>query len=84
MRHQNPDKFQLKFSAILCLRQRLLLVQESLMFLINNHILKMVAMFKPNAKYNQRAAIIEDLRIERSATEIRFFGYPRLTVYDKI
>ncbi|EGI63023.1 hypothetical protein G5I_08607 [Acromyrmex echinatior] len=28
VRHQNPDKFQFKFSAILCLRQRLLLASE--------------------------------------------------------
>jgi len=28
VRHQNPDKFQFKFSAILCIRQRLLLASE--------------------------------------------------------
>jgi len=38
---------------------------------------------KPRAKYNRRAVIIEGLRTGRSATEIiRFFGYPRSTVYD--
>ena len=38
---------------------------------------------KPSAKYNRRAAIIEGRRAGRSATEIiRFFGYPRSTVYD--
>ncbi|EGI59506.1 hypothetical protein G5I_12335 [Acromyrmex echinatior] len=43
----------------------------------------MAAMLKPSAEYNRRVAIIEDLRSERSATEIiRFFGYTRLTVYD--
>jgi len=42
-----------------------------------------LAAMKPSAEYNQRAAIIEGLRAERSATEIiRFFGYPRSTVYD--
>jgi len=45
----------------------------------------MAAMLKPSAEYNRRAAIIEGLRVGRSATEIiRFFGYPRLTVYEKI
>jgi len=28
VRHQNPDKFQFKFSAILCLCQRLLLARK--------------------------------------------------------
>jgi len=42
----------------------------------------MVVMLKPNAEYNRKAAIIEDLHAERSATEIiQFFGS---TVYDKI
>ena len=60
-------------------------VQESLMLLVNSHILKMAAMLKPSAEYNRRAAIIEDLRAGRSATEIiRFFGYPRSTVYDVV
>ena len=50
-------------------------VRESLMLLVNSHILKIAAMLKPSAKYNRRAAIIESLRAERSATEIiRFFG----------
>jgi len=34
-------------------------------------------------EYNRRAAIIEGLRAGRSPTEIiRFFGYPRSTVYN--
>jgi len=57
-------------------------VRENLM-LLNSHILKMAAMLKPSAEYNRRAAIIEGLRAGRLATEIiRFFGYPRSTVYD--
>lgn len=36
-----------------------------------------------NAEYNRRAAIIEGLRAGRSPTDIiKFFGYPRSTVYD--
>lgn len=36
-----------------------------------------------NAEYNQRAAIMEGLRAGRSPTDIiKFFGYPRSTVYD--
>jgi len=55
------------------------------MLLVNNHILKMTAILKLSTKYNRRAMIIEDLRTGRSATEIiRFFGYPRLIVYDVI
>ncbi|KYN18724.1 hypothetical protein ALC57_08952 [Trachymyrmex cornetzi] len=43
----------------------------------------MAAMLKPSAEYNRRSAIIEGLRAGSSTTEIiRFFGYPRLTVYD--
>jgi len=39
-------------------------------------------MLRTSAEYNRRAAIIESLRAGRSATEIiRFFGYPRSTVY---
>ena len=83
VRYQNPDKFQFKFSAILCLRQRLLLASKSLMLLVNNHILKMAAMLKSSAEYNRRAAIIEGLRAGRSATKIiRFFGYPRSIIYN--
>ncbi|KYM93276.1 hypothetical protein ALC53_00212 [Atta colombica] len=38
----------------------------------------MTAILKPSAEYNRRVAIIEGLRVGRSATEIiRFFGYPR-------
>ncbi|XP_032687204.1 uncharacterized protein LOC116851661 [Odontomachus brunneus] len=38
---------------------------------------------RSNAEYNRRAAIIEGLRAGRLRTEIiRFFGYPRSTVYD--
>jgi len=40
---------------------------------------------KLSAKYNQRTAIIEGLRVGRSAMEIiRFFGYPRSTIYDVV
>jgi len=40
-------------------------------------------MLKPSVKYNRRAAIIESLRAECSATEIiRFFGYSRSIIYD--
>ena len=58
-------------------------IQESpRKLLVNNHILKIAAILKPSRKYNRRAAIIEDLRAGRSATEIRFVGYPKSTVYD--
>jgi len=49
-------------------------VRKSLMLLVNSHILKMVAMLKPNAEYNWRAAIIEDFCVGLSAI-IRFFGF---------
>ncbi|CAK9829643.1 Transposable element Tcb1 transposase [Anthophora retusa] len=53
--------------------------------ILNIHNLKTVAMLKPSAEYNRRAAIIESVRAGRSATEIiRFFGYPRSTVYDVV
>jgi len=52
------------------------------MLLVNNHILKMAAILKPRVI---EAAIIESLRAARSATEIiRFFGYPKSTVYDVV
>jgi len=42
-----------------------------------------MAILKPSAEYNRRAAIIESLRARRSEMEIiRFFGYPRLTAYN--
>lgn len=60
-------------------------VRESLILLINNHNHKKAAVLKPSAEYDRRAAIIEGLRAGRSATEIiRFFGYPRSTVYDVV
>ena len=60
-------------------------IRESLMLLINSHFLKMAAMLKPSAEYNRRAAIIEGLRAGRSATKIiRFFEYPRSTIYDVV
>ena len=90
MRHQNPDKFQFKFSTILyntilynsvrdyCWRPRKSDASSKQSYSQN-------AMLKSNAEYNRRAAIIEGLRAGRSATEIiRFFGYPRLTVYDVV
>jgi len=59
-------------------------VRESLMLLVNNHILKMAAMLKPNTEYNRKAAIIEGLRVAPSAMEIiRFFG-SRSIVYDVV
>jgi len=52
------------------------------MLLVNSHNLKMARASKQSAKYNRRVAIIESLRAGRSATEIiRFFGYPKSTVY---
>ncbi|KYN28028.1 hypothetical protein ALC57_02557 [Trachymyrmex cornetzi] len=43
----------------------------------------MAAMLKPSVEYNRRSAIIEGLRVRSSTTEIiRFFEYPRLSVYD--
>ena len=52
---------------------------------LNSPNLKIVAMLKPSEEYNGRAAIIESVRAGRSATEIiRFFGYPRSTVYDVV
>jgi len=58
-------------------------VRESLTLLVNSYIFKMVAMLKSSTEYNRRAVIIEGLRAGRSATEIiRFFEYPRSTVYD--
>jgi len=64
------------------LPSEVVVIRESLMILVNSHILKMAAMLKQSAEYNRRAAIIEDIRIGRSATEIiRFFGYPRSTIY---
>ena len=60
-------------------------IRESLMLLVNIHILKMAAMLKPSAEYNRRAAIIKDFRAGRSATEIiRFFRYPRSTIYNVV
>ncbi|KYN06233.1 hypothetical protein ALC62_02825 [Cyphomyrmex costatus] len=45
----------------------------------------MAEMLKSSTEYNRRAAIIEGLRTGRSATKIiRFFGYPRSTVYDVV
>jgi len=64
------------------LPSEVVVIRESLMILVNSHILKMAAMLKQSAEYNRRAAIIEGIRIGRSATEIiRFFGYPRSTIY---
>ena len=58
-------------------------VQENLILLVNSYILK-AAMLKPSAEYNRRATI-KSLRVRRSAMKIiRFFGYPRLTVYDVV
>jgi len=76
MHHQNLDKFLFKFSVIFWPPPEVVVgVWESLMLLVNNHILKMSA--KPSAEYNRKVAIIEGLRAGCSATKIiRFFGYP--------
>jgi len=52
VRHQNSDKFQFKFFAILYLppSEVVVDVRESLMLLVNSHIFKMAAMLKPSAK----------------------------------
>ncbi|XP_032682253.1 uncharacterized protein LOC116849323 isoform X2 [Odontomachus brunneus] len=53
------------------------------MFVVSAHNLKMSEQIRSNAEYNRRAAIIEGFRAGRSRTKIiRFFGYPRSTVYD--
>jgi len=45
----------------------------------------MAAASTPGREYNRRVAIIEGLRVGRSPREIiRFFGYPRSTVYDVV
>ncbi|XP_011707025.1 PREDICTED: uncharacterized protein LOC105462195 [Wasmannia auropunctata] len=60
-------------------------IQNSLTHVLNHHNLETVAMLKPSAEYSRRAAIVESVRAGRSVTEtIRFFGYPRSTVYDVI
>ena len=72
--------FNLNFP--LYLHQVVIGVRESLMLLVNNHILKMAAMLKLSVEYNRRDAIIEGFRTGRSATEIiRFFGYARSTAF---
>jgi len=76
------DKFQFKFSAILCLCTEVIVgVRESLMFLVNSHILKMAAMLKSSVEYNPH---VEGRPLfERSVLVeiIRFFGYSRSTIY---
>lgn len=53
------------------------------MFVVSVHNLKMSEQIRSSAEYNRKAAIIEGFRAGRSRTKIiRFFGYPRLTVYD--
>lgn len=43
----------------------------------------MAELVKPNMEYNRRTAITESLRAGRTPVEIiKFFGYPRSTVYD--
>lgn len=43
----------------------------------------MVAVLKPHAEYNRKAAIIEDLHTGHSATEIIwYFGCPSSTIYN--
>jgi len=50
-----------------------------------SHKLKMAAASTLGREYNRRAAIIEGFRAERSPTKIiRFFEYPRSTVYNVV
>jgi len=80
VRHQNPDKFQFKFSAILPPPEIVVDIRESLMLLVSNHILKMAAILKSSAD-NRRVAIIEDLHgAGSSATEI--IGIIFLGIYE--
>ena len=45
----------------------------------------MAKMLKRSSEYDKRAAIVEVLRAGRSAAEIiRFFNYPKSTVYDVV
>lgn len=47
----------------------------------NNHNIKMEAMLK--TKYNRKVTIMEGLSAGRLATKIiRFFKYPKSTIYD--
>jgi len=53
------------------------------MFVVSVHNLKMSEQIRLSAEYNGRVAIIENLRGERSQTEIiRFFKYSRSIIYD--
>jgi len=71
--------FNLNF-PLYCVSAKGCCVRENLTLLVNSHILKMAAMLNLSAEYNRRTAIIEGLRVGRSATKIiRFFGYPRST-----
>lgn len=43
----------------------------------------MAESFRSTSEYNRRAAVIESVRAGRTPSEIiKFFGYPRSTVYD--
>ena len=64
--HQNPDKFQFKFSAILCLRRKSCCWHPRKSDASNKYILKIAARLKPSAEYNRRSAIIEDLHAGRN------------------
>ena len=53
------------------------------MILVSVHNVKMSEQIRLSAKYNRGEAIIKDLRAGRSQTEIiRYFGYPKSTVYE--
>ena len=61
-------------------------VRESLMLLVNSHILKMATMLKPSAEYNRRAAIIEGFRAERNENNsvLWIFDQPFMTLWQNI
>lgn len=43
----------------------------------------MAESFRSTSEYNRRAAVIESVRAGKTPSEIiKFFGYPRSTVYD--
>lgn len=45
----------------------------------------MASMLHTSTEYSRRATIVESIRAGRSPTEIiRFFGYPRSTVYEAV
>ena len=82
MHHQNPDKFQFKFSAILCLRQKLLLASEKA--LLWTVIFSKWPRCWNQVEYNRRAAIINHQRPSRSSIIFWISEINRLWCCDKI